>query len=539
MMRRPLLAALAVAIVAALAFAGATLLTTGPGPASAQVGSVDNVSIDMDPGAAPANTATSVGSVETCAEVINDDVLNADEDGPADHVLADLVVHPLGIPPSPPDGGMVGFSYYLVFADGVVVVTAADNAQLLAAMGLNPMDLSHPTPDAVSPWRANVADLLGGQETGPGIITRFTLEGVGPGLSPLWVSTVYILDGGSGLAWPVDNMNGAVLAVDTSCPGPSDAKLLSQTVYFPAEIEASEYTPLTINKVIHNNGPQDPSVVFIETRVTLPSDCTTWGGLTADRLTIMGALPSVPVSTPAPYQEAPLIYCTELGQYQITVENCLELPSSDLDPSNNCQTDVIDFEVVEYDSDGDGTDDVVETACGSDPNDEDSIPERVDGAFALTDDDLDGEGTTEALPGSAAGFDCDGDGYPGGSTGLPDEEDRIFSTSSPATQRDQDPCGNDGWPSELFDGAGSENKIDLQDVTSYVTGTPPLKFESVKGGPSYDERWNLFNGTGSVDEINLQDIVALVSGPSRGGRDKPPMLGGARAFDGPECPWPP
>ena len=86
--------------------------------------------------------------------------------------------------------------------------------------------------------------------------------------------------------------------------------------------------------------------------------------------------------------------------------------------------------------------------------------------------------------------------------------------------------------------------MNLQDVTAFVT--PPQNYQLVptwplpgvpNTDPSYEERFNLFNGPGSTDEIDFQDITALVTG-SRG---TPPMLGGAAAFGipGPTCPWPP
>ena len=71
--------------------------------------------------------------------------------------------------------------------------------------------------------------------------------------------------------------------------------------------------------------------------------------------------------------------------------------------------------------------------------------------------------------------------------------------------------------------------------------TPPQSYDVLVGvastDPGYKERFNLFNGPGSTDEIAFQDITALVTGS----RERPPMLGGARAFGipGPTCPWPP
>jgi hypothetical protein len=124
--------------------------------------------------------------------------------------------------------------------------------------------------------------------------------------------------------------------------------------------------------------------------------------------------------------------------------------------------------------------------------------------------------------------DRDGDGY------IDSEETRIGTNTA-------DMCGHTGWPSDLFTLGDSFNKLQLQDVTSFVMGTKgtaTFHFDTVKGvDPGYDERWNLFNAGGSVDAIDLQDITATIAGPlGGGGRDRPPMLQGQKAFDGPTCP---
>jgi hypothetical protein len=174
------------------------------------------------------------------------------------------------------------------------------------------------------------------------------------------------------------------------------------------------------------------------------------------------------------------------------------------------------------DSDGDGIADTVEGACGSDPQSESSVPERVDGVFATVDDDEDTQ-ADEPLPGAAAGFDCDGDGYTG------TQEGSIFT---PSTNRDQDPCGADGWPANPFDAPGNVNRLDIQDVVSFVAIIRRL--DTSPGDAGYNARWDLVPGPGGGGKhINLQDITALISGPTA----FPPMFDSARAFER-TCPWP-
>ena len=94
----------------------------------------------------------------------------------------------------------------------------------------------------------------------------------------------------------------------------------------------------------------------------------------------------------------------------------------------------------------------------------------------------------------------------------------------------QDPCGNDGWPADLFDVGGSANDVDLQDITSFVA--PVKRFNTNIVDVAGNIRWDLVPGAGSFQyEINLQDLTALVT-------LYPPMLEGPRAFNGPPCPWP-
>ena len=146
----------------------------------------------------------------------------------------------------------------------------------------------------------------------------------------------------------------------------------------------------------------------------------------------------------------------------------------------------------------------------------------MDGAFSGQDEDGD---TTpdEPLPFTAADFDCDGDGYTGAA------ESSIFA---PATDRDQDPCGLDGWPSNPFDSAWSANRPDIQDVISFVAPTRHL--DTSPGDAGFDLRWDLAPAPGGgVAQINMQDITALIVGATA----YPPMFGGERAFYR-TCPWP-
>jgi len=133
-------------------------------------------------------------------------------------------------------------------------------------------------------------------------------------------------------------------------------------------------------------------------------------------------------------------------------------------------------------------------------------------------------------PGAQA-YDCDGDGYTGSA------ENHVYA---PSTQGDQDPCGTNsspptdppspiGWPADLAGGGGSDNRIDVSDLTSFLAPTF-LLFTHVGSVPG-DRRWNL-DQSGDPTAIDIGDIANLLTLTPR-------MLGGAPAFFGPTCPWPP
>jgi YVTN family beta-propeller protein len=100
---------------------------------------------------------------------------------------------------------------------------------------------------------------------------------------------------------------------------------------------------------------------------------------------------------------------------------------------------------------------------------------------------------------------------------------------------DQDPCGLNGWPSDFVTGGifGSTNAVRIDDLNTFLS---PRRLDTNPGDASFNSRWDLSPGPGIFTYwINIQDLNALLGGTT----GFPPMLGGERAFNGPECPWPP
>jgi hypothetical protein len=221
------------------------------------------------------------------------------------------------------------------------------------------------------------------------------------------------------------------------------------------------------------------------------------------------------------------------GSYGFTFTNVLSTDALHVaDPDTGNNTAITSLNVT-VDTDGDGLPDNLETACGSNPNNGLSIPERIDGAFAGMDDDLDTQ-VDEVLPGGAASFDCDRDGYIGTAEG------HVYS---PSARGDQDPCGTNnspptsppspiGWPADLVGGGipNSTNFVNVLDITSYVA---PVRYINTDVGThSGDIRWDLVPGGGLFpSDINIQDLTSLIV-------VRPPMLNGPRALNGPVCPFP-
>ena len=181
-------------------------------------------------------------------------------------------------------------------------------------------------------------------------------------------------------------------------------------------------------------------------------------------------------------------------------------------------------DACDLDDDNDGWADSLETPCGADPLNSVSRPERVDGPFATTDDDQDGF-VDELLPGSSATIDCDGDGFAGST------EAHVYASF----QGDQRACGSSpagGWPAD-FVASGvpdSTQRVNILDVTSFVA--PMRHINTNIGANPGNQRWDIVPGKGLLTyEINVQDLTQLLV-------IYPRMLGGARAFGGPDCPWP-
>jgi len=100
-----------------------------------------------------------------------------------------------------------------------------------------------------------------------------------------------------------------------------------------------------------------------------------------------------------------------------------------------------------------------------------------------------------------------------------------------------DPCGEDGWPSDVFSSGLSLNKLDIQDLISFVA--PTRRLDKSPGQTGFSKEWDMTPGPNSPfpNFISIFDLTTLLNGVP-GSPAYPPMFGGPRAF-GKDCPFPP
>jgi hypothetical protein len=124
------------------------------------------IGVDGDPLQSPANTATSLGSIESCISVSTDDTFDVD-------IFITDAVDLLGWSAS--------FSY-----DGSVVNVTDVNVHMFQAAnaGSNIINLSDSVPDSGGSYFVGAADLgAGAEDSGTGVLARLTLRAVGSGVS--------------------------------------------------------------------------------------------------------------------------------------------------------------------------------------------------------------------------------------------------------------------------------------------------------------------------------------------------------------------
>jgi hypothetical protein len=161
------------------------------------------------------------------------------------------------------------------------------------------------------------------------------------------------------------------------------------------------------------------------------------------------------------------------------------------------------------DTDGDGVADAF-----------DNCPAVVNGGQDNGDGDASGD-VCDACPATGDPglcLDDDSDGYL-------DSHEALIGTGA------LDPCGNDGWPSNLYDSPPlNVNRVSIQDVTSFLA--PDRRLGTDLGAYPDNARWDLVPGPGVLaTDLNIQDLTALLGGDT----GYPPMFAYSPAL-GKTCP---
>jgi lysophospholipase L1-like esterase len=164
-----------------------------------------------------------------------------------------------------------------------------------------------------------------------------------------------------------------------------------------------------------------------------------------------------------------------------TTDNCPGVPNPG---QENVDGDGFGDACDSGDSDSDSFTDQAEYFCWSLRNDGAKVPERIDGTYFGADDDGDTQ-IDEALPGGAAAFDCDGDGFAG-------SIESAIGTEPQAGCPDPAHGVADGWPLDN----NANGVANVSDVIAYKGKMPGTV-------PPQPKRLDLDNN----NSLNVSDVL--------------------------------
>jgi len=179
------------------------------------------------------------------------------------------------------------------------------------------------------------------------------------------------------------------------------------------------------------------------------------------------------------------------------------------------------------DVDGDGFANALEFYLGSNPLVAASTPENIVFPETCTDDaDNDLDAKVDFRDAGCLVLDVDGDYSLNHEDGDDDNDGFDDDAEAHVGTIAQKSCGGDGWPADIVSSGLSANKVNVQDLASFIA--PVRHLGTNLGTQPGDERWDLVPGSTFGTHINIQDMAALVT-------TAPAMFGGVRAFGGPAC----
>jgi len=169
-------------LTAALAAAVALLAPWAPGhgPDTARANHLITVGLDLDPSAAPANTATSLGSIQNCRDVTAGGSFNFD-------------VYITNVGTEVGSLSLLAFSIPVQYSSAVIKITAVDVLQFLnAGVGSSVVNASDPLllPDTDGLYETGAADTGSNNDAGSGVLARVTGQAVANGVSALSIPKI-------------------------------------------------------------------------------------------------------------------------------------------------------------------------------------------------------------------------------------------------------------------------------------------------------------------------------------------------------------
>jgi hypothetical protein len=243
---------------------------------ASHAGGMDAMSVDVSPDAAPANTATSLGSREDCARMNENNITDGDEDF-EDYLYMDVTARNI-----PSTHRMIAWAYALTYPQTALEVVEKDHLYLLASgPGSSLLDAGEGVPDSDGYFSASAADTSSNpnaHEFGSGVLQRiavWTLPTPATGVFPLTLSNAAHV-ATSGTSYQPDTFENAQVAVNTSCPAPPvDIELVSLSLVSvggPTVNSGSDFT-LEVSGTALSHGP-NPADIRITLSVSGPPDCT-------------------------------------------------------------------------------------------------------------------------------------------------------------------------------------------------------------------------------------------------------------------------
>ena len=294
----------------------------------------------MNPAGFPANTASSIGSVQPCGRINENNFVDADE------VVADTLEFNVTAKGVPASNAMTGYGYTIIYNEFGVTIT-----QHQPVMIGTPTSLGDPVPDTNNDnqFVVNVSDTSGPAESGSGIldILRVTSDLSGAGVYPLTLANASHVDT-TAASWAPDSLFDGTVLVDQGGCSAADVEMVSLDLASTGSIPVGSNATVTIDEVLTNvTAPALPVNTDARTEQTVPTGCTINGSTGV--VALNAGVGTINQGQLVNHQETPTLNCSTAGAYQMPIEACAieDDPSAvEYDLSNNCLVENLVFEVT-------------------------------------------------------------------------------------------------------------------------------------------------------------------------------------------------